>query len=74
MGDRVPLLGVDETGEEHWVPDEEDGSVVAHQVPVALLGVKLDGEPTRVTGRIGRARLSAHSAKASRQGSSLADG
>jgi hypothetical protein len=73
MGGWVPLLGVDETREEHRVPDEEDGGVVADHVPVALLGVKLDGEPTRVTGRIGRARFSADSTKTGRQGCSLAD-
>ena len=44
MGDRVPLLGVDEAGEEDRVPDEEDGGVVADEVPVALLGVELHGE------------------------------
>ena len=30
MGDRVPLLGVDEAREEDRVPDEEDGRVVAN--------------------------------------------
>ena len=69
---RVPLLGVDEVGEENGVPDEgecclffhnmlllkldlkafspdeEDGGVVAHNVPVALLCVELHCKPTRV--------------------------
>ncbi len=31
VGDRVPLLGVDEAWEEEGVTDEEDGGVVAHQ-------------------------------------------
>ena len=44
MGDRISLLGVDEAGEEERVPDEEDGRVVAHHVPVALLRVELDGK------------------------------
>ena len=34
---RVALLRVDERREEDGVADEEDGRVVAHQVPVALL-------------------------------------
>ena len=44
MGDRISLLGVNEAGEEERIPDEEDWSVVAHHVPVALLRVKLDSE------------------------------
>lgn len=50
VGRRVPLLGVDEAGEEEGVADEEDGGVVAHTVPVALLGVELDGEASRISG------------------------
>ena len=30
MGDRVPLLGVDEAREEDRIPDKEDGRVVAN--------------------------------------------
>lgn len=48
MGDRVAFLGVDEGWEEDGVPDEEDGNVVAHEVPVALLRVELHGKPARV--------------------------
>ena len=50
VGGGVPLLGVDEAGEEEGVADEEDGGVVAHTVPVALLGVELDGEASRIPG------------------------
>lgn len=70
---RVPLLGVDEAGEEQRVPDEEDGGVVAHQIPHALLGVELDGETARVARRVRRAALAAHSAEAHGQGCALAD-
>ena len=45
---RVPLLRVDEAREEDGVADEEDGRVVAHQVPVALAGVELAGEAAGV--------------------------
>jgi hypothetical protein len=48
VGDGVPLLGVDEGREEDGVADEKDGRVVAHNVPVAVLGVELDGKATRV--------------------------
>ena len=35
---------------ETFSPDEEDGGVVAHNVPVALLRVELHCKPTRVPG------------------------
>lgn len=44
VGLRVALLGVDEDGEVDWVPQEEDGCVVEHPVPVALLRVELKRE------------------------------
>jgi len=34
------------------VTDEEDGGVVPHQIPVALLGVELDGKPSWVAGSV----------------------
>ena len=48
VGHRVPLLGVDEVGEENRVTDEEDWSVVSDQIPVTLLSVELHSKPTRV--------------------------
>ena len=48
MSDGVPLLGVYKGWEEHRVPDEEDGSVVPNQIPVAFLRIELHGEPTWV--------------------------
>ena len=56
----VPLLGEDEAGEEDGIPDEEDGGVVANEIPVALLGVELGSEATGVTGGIGGARLASN--------------
>merc|ERR1719234_2661959 len=61
VGNRVPLLGVDEVGEEYGVPDEEDGGVVAHDVPVPLLGVELHSKSTRVPGSVSRSTLSTNS-------------
>lgn len=50
MGDWVSLLGMDEAREEYWITDEEDGCVVADQIPVAILRVEFDGKATRVAG------------------------
>jgi hypothetical protein len=70
---RVPLLGVDEAGEQQWVPDEEYGCVVAHQIPHTLLGVELDGKAARVARRVRRAALAADGAEAHCQRRPLAD-
>ena len=48
------LGGVDDVGELDPVLDEEDGDVVADQVPDALVRVELDGESPHVTGGVGR--------------------
>ena len=52
---RLLLEGVDHVGELDRVLDEEDRDVVADEVPVALLGVELDGEAADVAGQVGRA-------------------
>jgi len=52
---RLLLDGVDEVGELDRVLDEEDGDVVADEVPVPLLGVELGGEAPDVPGQVGRA-------------------
>jgi len=51
MGSRVPLLGMDEAGEENWVPDEEDRGVVSDQIPNAILGVELDCKSSGIPGK-----------------------
>ena len=48
----VPLLCMDEARKQDRVPDKEDGSVVPHQVPVALLGVVLDSKAPGVSGSV----------------------
>jgi len=55
---RIALLGVDEVRELCGVSDEEDRSVVEYPVHVALSGLELDGESSRVSSGIGRSRLS----------------
>ena len=48
VGDRVGFQGVDHVRKLHAVPHEEDGHVVAHQVPVPLPGVEFDGKAAGV--------------------------
>lgn len=54
------MIFIYEPGEEDGVADEEDGRVVAHQVPVALLRVELDGETAGVAGRVRGTALASH--------------
>jgi hypothetical protein len=48
---------VDKVGELGGVPQEEDRGVVKDPIPVTLLGAQLDGESTRITSSVSRARL-----------------
>lgn len=73
VGLRIPLLCVDEGGEEEGVTDEEDGCVVADEVPVAVLSVVLHGEAARVTGRVRRPALPADGREADEHRRLLAD-
>jgi hypothetical protein len=50
---RMPLQRVDGVGKLHRVADEQDRRVVAHPVPVALLGIELDGEAAHVALGVG---------------------
>ena len=50
---------MDEAWKHDGIVDEEDGRVVADQIPVALVGVDFDGEAARVSYGIGRATLAA---------------
>ena len=49
MSLRVSFLSVDKAGEQNGVTDEEDGRVIADQVPVAFLSVELDSESPRIS-------------------------
>lgn len=50
MGGGISLLSVNEHWEEHGVADEEDGSVVPDDIPVAFLCVELDSKATGIPG------------------------
>ena len=52
---RLRLHRMDQVGKLHRVLDEEDRHVVADQVPVAFVGVELDGEAAHVARGVGRA-------------------
>ena len=54
VGQRVRLEGVHHVRELGGVADEEDLQVVADEVPVAVLGVELDGESARIAQGLGR--------------------
>ena len=56
----IAFLGVDEVGELVGIAHEEDGGVVANEVPVPLLGVELHCEATHVALCIGGAPLPRH--------------
>ena len=56
-GLRIGLVGlhlhrVDQVGELDGVLDEEDRNVVADQIEIALLGVKLDSEASNISGQV----------------------
>ena len=72
VGDRVRLEGVDHVGELHRIADEEDLQVVADQIPVAILGVHLDGEATRVAQVLGRVAAVDHRREADEERRPLA--
>ena len=66
-GHRVWLQGVDDVGELDGVADEEDGEVVADQIPVAVLGVELHREAARVTSDLLRVAAADHGREADRE-------
>ncbi|EEQ41638.1 peroxisomal catalase [Clavispora lusitaniae ATCC 42720] len=61
VGLRVPLSRVDEVRELGRVTDEKHRRVVVHKIQVAFFRVQLGGETTRVSGRVSRPQLTAHS-------------
>ena len=64
IGARVAFDGVVEVGELQRIAQEENGRVVAHQVPVSLLGVELDGKAADIALGVGRSALAGHRGKA----------
>jgi len=73
IGARVALDRVVQVRELERVAQEEDRRVVAHHIPVALLGVELDCEAADVAFSVGRAALARHGGEAREQLCLLAD-
>lgn len=67
------LLGVDEVGELDGVLDEENGGVVSDDVIVALLGVELNGETTRITLQVRSTTLTGNGGESQEDRSLLAN-
>ena len=60
VGARIAFHGMVQVGEFQRVAQEEHGGVVAHEVPVACVGVELHREAADVTLGVCRAALSGH--------------
>ena len=60
IGQRVPLLGVQEVGELDGIVNEEYRCVVANHVVVSFLGVEFNGEATRIPDGIGGTSLTSY--------------
>jgi len=69
----IPLLGMNEAGEEDWVTDEENGRIVADQIPIALLRVIFHGKSPWVANSVGTARFAGHSGKSPKTWSPFAN-
>src|ERR1035437_5894909 len=74
VGVWVALLGVDEVGELERIANEKDRRVVADEVIVALLRIKLDREAARIARRVGRALLARHGREADEELGAFARG
>ncbi len=70
---RVALNGVVQVRELERISQEEDRGVISHQVPVALLGVELDGKAADVSLGICCPPLTGYCGKACKQIGLLAD-
>ena len=69
---RLLLGGMHEIRELDGILNEENGDVVAHQIPVALAGIELDGKAAYVAHHIGRALVARHGGKPHEGGRALA--
>jgi hypothetical protein len=69
----IALLGVDEITKLQRILDEENGGIVADHVPVAFLGVELEGESAGITLGVSGTLFSAHGGEAQEGWSVLAD-
>ena len=64
IGAGVPLHGMVQVGELQGIAQEEYGRVVAHEIPVAFLGIELHREAPDIALGVGSAALAGHRGKA----------
>lgn len=73
VGGWVPLLTMKEVWELYWVIDEEDWSIVANHIVVALLCVELNGEATWISHSISSTSLTSDSGESKEKWGLLAN-
>ena len=66
------LHSVHQVGELHRILNEEHRNVVAHQIPIAFIGVELDGKATHIARCVHRTRATGHGRDARKNGYALA--
>lgn len=54
----ISLSAVDNIRELHWIPDEEEGSIIANKITDTIFSVELNSEPSRISISIGKSTLS----------------
>ena len=42
----------------YWISNEENGGVVANQIPVSIFSIEFDSKPARITSSVSTTRLS----------------
>gem|GEM_PF-3730782 len=73
VGPRISFDRVIKVGKLQRVAEEKYRSIVAHHVPVALLGIKLQSVSANITLCVGRAPLPRHRREPRKQGRALTD-
>jgi hypothetical protein len=68
----ITLLGMYEVWELRWISQEEDRSVVCHQVPVSLIGLELGGEASGITSAVVGSRLATNGRESNGNGALFA--
>lgn len=61
---RLGLPSMDDIREPYGILNKEDWNIVAHDIPIAFLGIELDGETTDVSDRISAPTTSKHRGEA----------
>src|SRR5580698_4006712 len=73
VGVRIALLGVDKIRKFKRIPNKKDRCIVADQIVVTLLGVKLDCESSGIAHGVGRTFFSSYGGESDENLGSLSD-